>query len=506
MLKLYEKKINTLNRRESENKMKDCFMALRHCCTSTSTQSVPKRVAARAAGRGASFQESLRVVLAIGQLFAVMPIYGVSSRHSEEVKFVKVSWKCVYTALMLSGQLFMTLTCVIEVFYADDVMQSITSTVFYGTACLTMVAFAQTARRWPALLRFIGRVEEVDPASDGRLVWRCNVTCVIILSMSFSSTVFIGRVEEVDPASDGRLVWRCNVTCVIILSMSFLEHLLSILSDVYWANACSPSPVDTQEEFYRLLYPWIFRSLPYNPLLAVMCQIFHIQATFTWNFSDLFVICISYYLIRRLQLVNKKLHAICGKKYGEGFWRATREQYGRATQLVRRVDRVISGVVFISFANNLFFICLQLFHTLETGKRGKSVCLHPVPEVQPVAGFITTLYFSFSLVYLLTRSVSMSLIAAQVHTASTVPAPVLYNVSSSEYCEEVQRFVSQVNGEKVALSGLQFFSVTRGLLLTVAGTIVTYELVMFQINSPGSRNYVTPDPSIVTNISSVFST
>ncbi|CAG9111017.1 unnamed protein product [Plutella xylostella] len=219
--------------------------------------------------------------------------------------------------------------------------------------------------------------------------------------------------------------------------------------------------------------------------------IFHIQATFTWNFSDLFVICISYYLIRRLQLVNKKLHAICGKKYGESFWRSTREQYGRATQLVRRVDRVISGVVFISFANNLFFICLQLFHTLE---------------VQPVAGFITTLYFSFSLVYLLTRSVSMSLIAAQVHTASTVPAPVLYNVSSSEYCEEVQRFVSQVNGEKVALSGLQFFSVTRGLLLTVAGTIVTYELVMFQINSPGSRNYVTPDPSTVTNISSVFST
>ncbi|CAG9111014.1 unnamed protein product [Plutella xylostella] len=237
MLKLYEKKINSLNRRETENKMKDCFMALRHCCTSTSTQSVPKRVAARAAGRGASFQESLRVVLAIGQLFAVMPIYGVSSRHSEEVKFVKVSWKCVYTALMLSGQLFMTLTCVIEVFYADDVMQSITSTVFYGTACLTMVAFAQTARRWPALLRFIGRVEEVDPASDGRLVW------------------------------------RCNVTCVIILSMSFLEHLLSILSDVYWANACSPSPVDTQEEFYRLLYPWIFRALPYHPLLAVMCQV-----------------------------------------------------------------------------------------------------------------------------------------------------------------------------------------------------------------------------------------
>ncbi|CAK1600233.1 unnamed protein product [Parnassius mnemosyne] len=100
-----------------------------------------------------------------------------------------------------------------------------------------------------------------------------------------------------------------------------------------------------------------------------------------------------------------------------------------------------------------------------------------------MGGYEAAAYFLFSLVYLITRSVAVSLIASQVNTASTVPAPVLYDVPSPVYCIEVQRFLDQVHGNKVALSGLQFFSVTRSLLLTVAGTIVTYELVMFQFNS-----------------------
>ncbi|XP_052747521.1 gustatory receptor for sugar taste 64e-like [Bicyclus anynana] len=103
-----------------------------------------------------------------------------------------------------------------------------------------------------------------------------------------------------------------------------------------------------------------------------------------------------------------------------------------------------------------------------------------------LSGYEAAAYFLFSLTYLITRSVAVSLIASQVNSASMVPAPVLYDVPSPVYCVEVQRFLDQVNGNKVALSGLQFFSVTRGLLLTVTGTIVTYELVMFQFNGPQS--------------------
>nr|AXF48830.1 gustatory receptor GR5 [Lobesia botrana] len=168
------------------------------------------------------------------------------------------------------------------------------------------------------------------------------------------------------------------------------------------------------------------------------------------------------------------------------FWRTVREDYGRVTLLVRKIDEVINGIVFISFANNLYFVCLQLFHTLDNGIKRTGECRASRHKgTSPFAGYEAPAYFIFSLVYLISRSVAVSLIPSQVNSASLVPAPVLYDVPSPVYCIEVQRFIDQVNGDDVALSGMQFFTVTRGLLLTVAGTIVTYELVMLQLTPPG---------------------
>ncbi|CAH2068998.1 unnamed protein product, partial [Iphiclides podalirius] len=198
--------------------------------------------------------------------------------------------------------------------------------------------------------------------------------------------------------------------------------------------------------------------------------------------------------------VTYKCVITCAVYLPEIFWRTARENYGRATQLVRQVDDVISGVIFISFANNLFFICLQLFNTLEDGIKGTGDCNSRVKKTTILGGYEAAAYFLFSLVYLITRSVAVSLIASQVNTASTVPAPVLYDVPSPVYCLEVQRFLDQIHGDKVALSGLQFFSVTRSLLLTVAGTIVTYELVMFQFNSPQDSD------AVISNITTTATT
>lgn len=44
------------------------------------------------------------------------------------------------------------------------------------------------------------------------------------------------------------------------------------------------------------------------------------------------------------------------------------------------------------------------------------------------------------------------------------------------------RFLVQVTSEEVALTGFNMFNVTRSLLLTVAGTILTYEVVLVQLH------------------------
>ncbi|XP_049888084.1 gustatory receptor for sugar taste 64e-like [Pectinophora gossypiella] len=324
-----------------------------------------------------------------------------------------------------------------------------TSIIFYGTNCTTTIIFLRIAMKWPKL---------------------CQHIC---------------RMEAADPSIDGALIKKCNISCIVVLSLAAMEHVLADVSGIALAIDCQPDR-NLYEAFILQSFPWIWTFFNYNPVLGFFAQVINFQCTFNWNFSDIFVICISWYLTARLQQINERVVAMKGKIVPASFWRTVREDYSKATDLVRRVDDVINCVIFISFANNLFFICLQLLHTLE-----------------PFRGYEQAAYFVFSLVFLMSRSLAVSLIAAQVHSASLEPAKSLYDVPSASYNVEVQRFLDQIHGDTVALSGLQFFKVKRGLVLTIAGTIVTYELVLMQFT--GVTPTGTP-PNFPQPIIPIFST
>ncbi|XP_045450071.1 gustatory receptor for sugar taste 64f-like [Melitaea cinxia] len=87
-------------------------------------------------------------------------------------------------------------------------------------------------------------------------------------------------------------------------------------------------------------------------------------------------------------------------------------------------------------------------------------------------------YNLISGVIIIFRSFLVLLVASNIHSTSLVVAPSLYDVPSSSFCTEVQRFIEQIHGTTVALSGLKFFYVTKELLLSIFGTIVTYEVVL----------------------------
>lgn len=52
---------------------------------------------------------------------------------------------------------------------------------------------------------------------------------------------------------------------------------------------------------------------------------------------------------------------------------------------------------------------------------------------------------------------------------------------------QAARFLEEITNSTIGLTGMRFFFLTRSLILSVAGTVVTYELVLvqFQILSPG---------------------
>lgn len=102
-----------------------------------------------------------------------------------------------------------------------------------------------------------------------------------------------------------------------------------------------------------------------------------------------------------------------------------------------------------------------------------------------------TIYFWFSLLYLIGRTLAVSLYSADINSESKKPIEVFRAVPRESWCIEVKRFSDEVTNDTVALSGMKFFYLTRGLVLSVAGTIVTYELVLIQFHQEDTISKVT---------------
>uniref|UniRef100_A0A8D9ATX9 Gustatory receptor for sugar taste 64f n=2 Tax=Cacopsylla melanoneura TaxID=428564 RepID=A0A8D9ATX9_9HEMI len=200
---------------------------------------------------------------------------------------------------------------------------------------------------------------------------------------------------------------------------------------------------------------------------------FNFILTCAWNFMDLLIIILSHALAIRFQQVNQRLLSLKGKVLPSTVWRHLRETYNELSYLTKLVDQILSPIVLLSFANNLYFISLQLFNSLKP--------MHSVWEA---------IYFVYSFAYLLLRICAVSLYAASINDASKECTGVLFSIPSESYCVEVSRFLTQVTSDDLALTGCKFFSVTRSLMLTIAGTIVTYEIVLVQFNA------VTGDSSV----------
>ncbi|CAB3245372.1 unnamed protein product [Arctia plantaginis] len=161
-------------------------------------------------------------------------------------------------------------------------------------------------------------------------------------------------------------------------------------------------------------------------------------------------------------------------------WGTLREDYNRATRLIRRFDDVFGGLVLLSFATNLFWICLQIFNILGNGMRPTLNSFEMCPHHRRWL-FNGYEHPIFTTSVLITRFTTMCLSAASVNVASMVPASALYRVTSCSYSIEVQRFLDQVHDDVVALTGMKYFHINRELVLSMAGTILTYELVLLQL-------------------------
>lgn len=80
---------------------------------------------------------------------------------------------------------------------------------------------------------------------------------------------------------------------------------------------------------------------------------------------------------------------------------------------------------------------------------------------------MSDIFFWLSFIFLVGRAAIVFLCAAAIHDASKVPHNYIAHVSTQHWSAELERFATQLSMEKMALSGMHFFYLTRKTLLSV---------------------------------------
>lgn len=102
---------------------------------------------------------------------------------------------------------------------------------------------------------------------------------------------------------------------------------------------------------------------------------------------------------------------------------------------------------------------------------------------RPLPFAINAVYFWISLFFLIARTFAMFFIASSINDESRKPLKILRSIPNDGWFNGTERFSQQVRNGCTALSGNKFFFITRGIIITIAATIVTYELVLLQFNT-----------------------
>ncbi|KAJ8735036.1 hypothetical protein PYW08_014286 [Mythimna loreyi] len=387
-----------------------------------------------------SFQRAMKVVIIWGQCIGLNPVTGILQKDVSKIRFTRCSIQYLLAVTLAVAQTIGTILTSYRLYKKPSNISAHGFVAFFMTACLTTISFIRIAPKWPLLMNELIN-SNLDEYIQPKVVRRCKIACAVFMAMALR----VGRVYE-----------------------------------------CHETVVNYGEMFLKVSSPWLYElDVPYIHWVAIIIQYLNSVATATWNYADIFIVCISLYLTSIMEQINKKIVVTASKNFvPASTWGVLREDYNRASKLVKLFDDLISGLVLIAFANDLFFICLQLYNVLANGIRSTQIVnkLCPGHEHNVFRIYIYPAYLIYSTVYLCVRFLTLALVSSGVHSASLVSLPILYAVPTTSYCKEVERFQNQVNSDTVALSGLHFFYITRDLVLTVAGTIITYELVLLQFS------------------------
>ncbi|KAJ4427651.1 hypothetical protein ANN_25299 [Periplaneta americana] len=293
-----------------------------------------------------SFHTAIRPILTLIQFAGLMPVRGIWDPTPKSLHFQHSSIRTALSVLLL---LSFAVLEILAIKYTASVVTSNGSqtlskvweatrgTIIYGNAMLSICIFLRLASHWKDLMRQWHNTE-----------------------------------EKLKQWPFPRLSKRFIIITAAIIFPSLITHILSTLvylrinfypEQKYFCTILlrnEPNSSDTFEKYSVLSNFYIFDGIiDYRVWIALPVNILSRFGILIWVVSDIFIILVSIGLSERFTQFNWRAKDAMSKKMVPADWKSLRNHFNLVTDLVRAVDREVSGLILLSFVRNLCRICLM---------------------------------------------------------------------------------------------------------------------------------------------------
>ncbi|OXA48731.1 Gustatory receptor for sugar taste 64f [Folsomia candida] len=222
------------------------------------------------------------------------------------------------------------------------------------------------------------------------------------------------------------------------------------------------------------------------PIWDVIIFILSLINQYNSNYIDVLIGIFAravYGQFKGLREICKKIVQVNGRimdanYYGDDavFWEFLVSDHGILCQIMEVFKEFLSPIIFVTYAANMFWTCLVVLFILA-------------PIVEP--NWIYKSYSIWNMLHMVVRFFTMSLLAAKVSTHANNFAEILEQCPIEMYTRKVARFERKLQTAKIAFTGLNCFSITKPVILSIVGVLVTFEIVLLHAmpGETGAKNF-----------------
>ncbi|KAF7993537.1 hypothetical protein HCN44_010132 [Aphidius gifuensis] len=388
-----------------------------------------------------SFHSAIGPIITIGQYFGIFAMDGVKNPTPEMMTFKMKSWRTIYSCVV-SLNILILLYCIVFYLIKASINQnkevslsSIGFGMFIGFSFLINVTFTCSSQMWINLQKKWNKVEKsLDMFYQQSPQLRIKFKIIFAVIEFFElGNHFLGVILRGRSAND------------FIDYMKFYGKLLAeaflgsnvLLLDSYWLG-----------------------------ILGIYVLIIPIIAAFIKSFTNVIIIFLAIGLTEMYKAVNEHVSDLINSNCQSIDWSRLKLHYGMLSDLVRETDRVISPLIVLSIGSNIYYICISLLDGL-------------IPQHD---GIVNAIYFFGEFVLLVIKTIAVILFAARINDESKKPILFLSKCPVQGPLFEPQWLQLQLLINEVALTAMNFFSITRKFLITVTTTIISYEVLLLQFH------------------------